>query len=41
MNKDQQQAQDAEVVDLGDAKEVTEGPKGPNPEDHPVLKFQD
>lgn len=41
MNKDYDQAQDAEVIDLGDAKEVTQGPQGPNPEDHPVLKFQD
>jgi hypothetical protein len=41
MDKDYEQTQDVEVIDLGDAKEVTQGPKGPNPEDHPVLRFQD
>jgi hypothetical protein len=33
---------DLEVVDLGDAKEVTMGPIAPNPaEDHPVLIFRE
>lgn len=41
MNKDYQQAPEAEVIDLGDAKEVTQGPKGPEPEDHPVLIQQE